>query len=89
LKRKKAPTVDISLGAEALGFLSEGSWETTPTAVRHFIIEREKAGIEDKKTIAELSKIWLNESFALEFCDGRKVKTPEMIRANFVLTPYL
>ena len=57
LKRKKAPTVDISLSVETLGLpFSKEDWEATPIAVRRFIIEREKASIEDKKTIAELSK---------------------------------
>ena len=50
MRRKKAPTVDISLSAEALRLpFSEENWEATPTEVRHFIIEREK-------TIARLSK---------------------------------
>jgi len=57
LRRKKAPAVDISSSAEALGLLfSEEGWGATPIAVRYFIIEREKASIEDKKTIAKLSK---------------------------------
>ena len=57
LRRKKAPTVDISSSTKALGLpFSEEDWEATPIAVRHFIIEREKASIEDKKTMAELSK---------------------------------
>ena len=57
MKRKKASTVDISSSAEALGLpFSEEDWEATPIAVRHFIIGREKASIEDKKTIAKLSK---------------------------------
>ncbi len=33
--------------------------------------------------------IWLNEPFVLEFCGGRKVRVPEVIRANFVPAPYL
>ncbi len=57
MRRKKAPTVDISLSAEALGLpFSEKDWKATPTVVRHFIIECEKANIEGKKTIAELSE---------------------------------
>jgi len=44
LKRKKAPTANISSSAEALGLpFSEEDWKATPTAVRHFIIECEKA----------------------------------------------
>jgi len=50
LKRKKAPTVDISSSTKALGLpFSEEDWKATPTAVRRSIIE-------DKKTIAELSE---------------------------------
>jgi len=51
LKWKKVPTVDISLDAEALElpFSEKGWWGTTPTVVRHFIIEREKASFEDKR----------------------------------------
>ncbi|MBW1974370.1 MAG: hypothetical protein JRI45_02205 [Deltaproteobacteria bacterium] len=57
MKRKKAPAVDISLSAEALGLpFSEESWEATPTEVRHFIIEREGTIIEHEKTIAKLSE---------------------------------
>jgi len=55
LKQKKAPVVDISPGAEALELLFRRRTErqATPTAVRRFIIKREKTIIEDKKTIAE------------------------------------
>jgi len=50
LKRQKAPTVDISSSAEALGLpFSEEDRKATPTVVRHFIIE-------DEKTIAKLSE---------------------------------
>ena len=57
MKRKKAPTVDISLSAEALGLpFSEKDWKATPTVVRHFIIECEKASVKDRKTIAKLSE---------------------------------
>jgi len=50
--------------------------------VRHFIIEREKASIEDKKTIAKLSKRVeeLEKPFALEFCGGKEVRVPEVIK---------
>ena len=42
MRRKKAPTVDISSSAEALGLpFSEEDWKATPAVVRHFIIERE------------------------------------------------
>jgi len=54
LERKKAPAVDISSSAEALGLLFPvEDWEATPIAVWHFIIEREKTSIEHKKTTAE------------------------------------
>jgi len=44
LKRKKASTVDISLSVEVLRLpFSEEGWKATPTAVRHFITECEKA----------------------------------------------
>jgi len=57
LKRKKLLIVDIPSSAEALGLpFSEEDWKAMPTVVRHFIIEREKASIEGKKTIAELSE---------------------------------
>ena len=50
MKRKEAPTVDISSSAEALGLpFSEEDWKATPTVIRHFIIEREG-------TIAKLSE---------------------------------
>jgi|GEM_PF-5555983 len=33
--------------------------------------------------------IWLNELFALEFCGGKEVRVPEVIRADFVPAPHL
>ena len=57
MRRKKAPTVDISSSAEALGLpFSKEDWEATPIAVRHFTIEREETIVKHEKTIAKLSE---------------------------------
>ena len=58
LKKKKIPAVDISPSAEALGLpFSEEDWEATPTAVRHFIIEREKTIAKLLERVKELERI--------------------------------
>ena len=58
LKRKKAPTVDISSSAEALGLpFSEEEWKATPTVVRRFIIEHEKTIAELSKCVEELERL--------------------------------